>query len=67
MRKMSRFYAIESTPSSTGAKADHRLPAKAGGILGVAREIMAQSFRRPRSLEVDSPESAKSAINSNTS
>jgi molybdopterin-containing oxidoreductase family iron-sulfur binding subunit len=26
---MSRLYAIESTPTSTGAKADHRLPAKA--------------------------------------
>ncbi len=27
--KMSRFYAIESTPTSTGAKADHRLPVRA--------------------------------------
>ena len=30
--KMSRFYAIESTPSSTGAKADHRLPMRASEI-----------------------------------
>jgi molybdopterin-containing oxidoreductase family iron-sulfur binding subunit len=29
---MSRFYAIESTPTSTGAKADHRLPMRAGDI-----------------------------------
>jgi molybdopterin-containing oxidoreductase family iron-sulfur binding subunit len=27
--KMNRLYAIESTPSSTGAKADHRAPARA--------------------------------------
>jgi molybdopterin-containing oxidoreductase family iron-sulfur binding subunit len=29
---MSRFYAIESTPTSTGAKADHRLPVRAAEI-----------------------------------
>jgi molybdopterin-containing oxidoreductase family iron-sulfur binding subunit len=29
---MSRFYAIESTPTSTGAKADHRLPLRAADI-----------------------------------
>jgi molybdopterin-containing oxidoreductase family iron-sulfur binding subunit len=30
--KMSRLYVIDSTPSSTGAKADHRLPMRAGEI-----------------------------------
>ena len=35
--KMSRFYAIESTPTSTGAKADHRYPMKAGEIEEVVR------------------------------
>jgi molybdopterin-containing oxidoreductase family iron-sulfur binding subunit len=34
---MSRFYAIESTPSSTGAKADHRLPLRAIDIERFAR------------------------------
>jgi len=34
---MSRFYAIESTPTSTGAKADHRLPVRAGDITRIAR------------------------------
>jgi MoCo/4Fe-4S cofactor protein with predicted Tat translocation signal len=29
---MSRFYAIECTPTSTGAKADHRLPMRASEI-----------------------------------
>jgi MoCo/4Fe-4S cofactor protein with predicted Tat translocation signal len=37
--KMSRFYAIESTPSSTGAKADHRLPMRASMIEVVARSL----------------------------
>jgi MoCo/4Fe-4S cofactor protein with predicted Tat translocation signal len=36
---MSRMYVIESTPSSTGMKADHRLPAKAGDIEGLARSL----------------------------
>jgi MoCo/4Fe-4S cofactor protein with predicted Tat translocation signal len=30
--KMNRLYVIESTPTSTGAKADHRLPMRAGDI-----------------------------------
>jgi molybdopterin-containing oxidoreductase family iron-sulfur binding subunit len=30
--EMSRLYVIESTPSSTGMKADHRLPLRAGEI-----------------------------------
>src|SRR5215469_14568639 len=33
--KMSRLYAIESTASATGAKADHRLPLKAADIAEV--------------------------------
>jgi MoCo/4Fe-4S cofactor protein with predicted Tat translocation signal len=37
---MSRFYAIESTPTSTGAKADHRLPVRAGEIDGVTRFLV---------------------------
>jgi molybdopterin-containing oxidoreductase family iron-sulfur binding subunit len=36
---MSRFYAVESTPTSTGAKADHRLPVKAGNIEQLARDL----------------------------
>jgi MoCo/4Fe-4S cofactor protein with predicted Tat translocation signal len=38
-KEMSRFYAIESTPSLTGAKADNRLVLKAGEIEGFAREL----------------------------
>jgi molybdopterin-containing oxidoreductase family iron-sulfur binding subunit len=34
---MNRLYVIESTPSSTGMKADHRLPVKAGDIEGFGK------------------------------
>jgi len=36
---MSRFYSIESTPTSTGAKADHRLPMRAVEIEPFARAL----------------------------
>ncbi|HWX93937.1 MAG TPA: TAT-variant-translocated molybdopterin oxidoreductase [Terriglobales bacterium] len=42
---MSRFYAIESTPTSTGAKADHRLPLRAWQVETFARMLM--SFDPP--------------------
>src|ERR1700723_762920 len=35
--EMSRLYVIESTPSSTGVKADHRLPVRATGVFEVAK------------------------------
>src|SRR6266498_3299927 len=36
---MSRFYAIESTPTATGAKADHRLAVRAGDVQQLAKEL----------------------------
>ncbi len=39
--KMSRFYMVESTPSNTGGKADHRLPVRASEVEQVARAIAA--------------------------
>jgi MoCo/4Fe-4S cofactor protein with predicted Tat translocation signal len=36
---MSRLYVIESTPSSTGVKADHRLPVRASDIESIARAL----------------------------
>jgi MoCo/4Fe-4S cofactor protein with predicted Tat translocation signal len=40
---MSRFYAIESTPTSTGAKADHRLAVKASEIEALSRTLLSFS------------------------
>src|SRR5437660_9124690 len=37
--KMNRLYVAESTPSSTGAKADHRLALRAGDIEGFVRAV----------------------------
>jgi molybdopterin-containing oxidoreductase family iron-sulfur binding subunit len=36
---MNRLYAVESMPSSTGARADHRLPMKPSEIEAIARAI----------------------------
>jgi MoCo/4Fe-4S cofactor protein with predicted Tat translocation signal len=38
-KEMSRLYAIESTPTLTGAKADHRLGMKASEIEGFGRQL----------------------------
>jgi MoCo/4Fe-4S cofactor protein with predicted Tat translocation signal len=37
--KMSRLYVIESTPSATGAKADHRLPVTAGEVKQLGKDL----------------------------
>jgi MoCo/4Fe-4S cofactor protein with predicted Tat translocation signal len=39
--EMSRLYVVESTPSSTGAKADHRLPLRASDIEGFTQSLLA--------------------------
>ena len=36
---MNRLYVVESTPSSTGMKADHRIPMRAWEVEGFAREL----------------------------
>jgi molybdopterin-containing oxidoreductase family iron-sulfur binding subunit len=40
-KAMNRLYAVESTPTLTGAKADHRLPLRASEIEGFARQLAA--------------------------
>src|SRR5258708_4353794 len=37
--KMNRLFAVESTPSATGAKADHRLPLRASAIEKFADDL----------------------------
>jgi molybdopterin-containing oxidoreductase family iron-sulfur binding subunit len=39
VRAMNRLYVVESTPTTTGAAADHRLPVRAGDIEGFARAV----------------------------
>src|SRR5580698_10075940 len=43
---MNRLYAIESTPTSTGGKADHRLPVKASMVEAFAR-VLAENGELP--------------------
>lgn len=38
-KRMNRLYVIESTPTITGAQADHRLPMKAAQVDGFARAL----------------------------
>lgn len=38
-REMSRLYVVESTPTITGAKADHRLPIRASAVEAFARAV----------------------------
>jgi molybdopterin-containing oxidoreductase family iron-sulfur binding subunit len=40
-KEMNRLYAVESTPTLTGAKADHRLPIAASDIESFARQLAA--------------------------
>ncbi|MDP9263616.1 MAG: TAT-variant-translocated molybdopterin oxidoreductase, partial [Acidobacteriota bacterium] len=37
--EMSRMYVVESTPSNTGAKADHRMPLRAAEVEGFTGEL----------------------------
>jgi molybdopterin-containing oxidoreductase family iron-sulfur binding subunit len=41
---MNRLYVVESTPSTTGAKADHRLPVRAGFVEFIARALATSGF-----------------------
>jgi MoCo/4Fe-4S cofactor protein with predicted Tat translocation signal len=60
-KTMNRLYAVESTLSLTGAKADHRLPMRAGDIEGFARQLASsvgaggapQGGRAPRTATAD--------------
>jgi molybdopterin-containing oxidoreductase family iron-sulfur binding subunit len=46
--KMSRVYAIESTPTLLGAKADHRLPLTPAGIAAALRYLAAATGAAPQ-------------------
>jgi len=53
---MNRLYVVESTPSSTGMKADHRLPLRAADVEWFTRSLAASfgidaGVRNPQSVE----------------
>ncbi|HEX3599880.1 MAG TPA: hypothetical protein VHU84_07035, partial [Lacipirellulaceae bacterium] len=54
--KMSRLYVIESTPSATGAKADHRLPMKAGSVENFARALAKHGYVGSLSVQTVFPD-----------
>ncbi|HEY7243716.1 MAG TPA: TAT-variant-translocated molybdopterin oxidoreductase [Xanthobacteraceae bacterium] len=56
--KMSRVYAIESTPTLLGAKADHRIPMRPGEIAGSLRYLAGLLEAGPREWSLqDNPHS----------
>jgi MoCo/4Fe-4S cofactor protein with predicted Tat translocation signal len=58
--KMSRLYLVESATSSTGAKADHRLPMRAGEIEQVA-ELLSKFLEQGHPSDVFSSQREKFA------
>jgi len=58
---MSRLYVVESTMSSTGAKADHRLPVRAGDVATFASHLQAAIGSYEPVLTLEHPEQQKFA------
>ncbi len=52
-KEMNRLYVVECTPTNTGAKADHRLPLRAGAIAGFARAIAAATKLGAQGIQVE--------------
>jgi MoCo/4Fe-4S cofactor protein with predicted Tat translocation signal len=48
--KMARLYVVESTPSATGVKADHRLPLRAGEIADLVTDLQKMMALQSSSL-----------------
>ncbi|HTY57540.1 MAG TPA: 4Fe-4S dicluster domain-containing protein, partial [Bacteroidota bacterium] len=55
---MNRLYVVESTPTVTGAMADHRYRVQAGAVEGIAREIARAVSAGTPSAAVASPDEA---------
>ncbi|HSC27308.1 MAG TPA: TAT-variant-translocated molybdopterin oxidoreductase, partial [Vicinamibacterales bacterium] len=53
-KSMNRLYVVESTPTISGAKADHRLPMRAAEVGGFARRLAA-AVGAPGGMPVEAP------------
>ena len=53
--RMNRLYVAESTPSNTGAMADHRLPLRSSDIESLARALAGRLDAHFRPIAADSP------------
>src|SRR5439155_23047648 len=53
--RMNRLYAIESMPTATGSRADHRWAARPSEIAAIARGIAARVGVSVRNLESKTP------------
>ncbi len=51
--KMNRLYVVESTPTTTGAKADHRVPMRAAGIEAFARGLLLRAAPNNQNADHD--------------
>src|SRR5207247_840993 len=63
---MSRLYAVESTPTNTGAKADHRWPMRAGEVQAFAADLLKQlngsTGKAPAALVADLKQHAGQSV-----
>jgi molybdopterin-containing oxidoreductase family iron-sulfur binding subunit len=58
-REMNRLYVVESTPTNTGAMADHRLPLRSSDILHFARALAQRLGVKLAAQKNDDPAIAK--------
>jgi MoCo/4Fe-4S cofactor protein with predicted Tat translocation signal len=54
-RAMNRLYVAESSPTTTGAKADHKLAVRQSEIEKIARELAAKVGVMPPLVQIDKP------------
>jgi len=53
--EMSRFYMVESSPTTTGAKADHKLAVKQSEVEKIARALAAKVGAMPALIQIEKP------------
>ena len=56
---MNRLYAVETMPTTTGFKAEHRLALKASDVAAFAQAIAGAAVRAPRAALPTGPASSR--------